>query len=1613
MPHSYLVAALFLLPLLRLIVPSAAQFSCLKDAVKEDWCESSCVDENPGPDDCYDQDLGKADARQKGCRDYSENDCKDAERYADDNFNANILCCKCKGGFCEPESFSEKVKVTALEWLEYAFHLAAHWSWKILQTCFYSGAVSVLVWLVSWCLMRYSAASKRNTETGDAETGTGSGIEGTGESSWSCPLRVTTPLASAYLGTIYVLYVITVPAFGRPKVQEETETEKEGEGEREGETGIEIDREPESGQTEGPTERKITERSAGCCDIQTWLNPGFPHFGPAYWERKENGEMDTSCLQLVVNSLRLVLNGFAISLLPYILLLALMLAISMAIITPAVLIFFGLLIIIARVADKAAKSALEGGTTGKVKPEEEEKPEPPKGRFRRFLDSFWNVLFRAFGITLMFIVDFLVLFSIMVNISHMFPEASLPVFDIDMFKDLAFFDIVIPQFLLDLALWLKNIFSFLKMPDWELRCQSFNTMSSLFNLFLTAVAISVILGSDIIAVVYDRQNRIGSHEETDVDPQESCIKTSWRKLKRKVVKGVIDGSQFLIWQAVTVITNSVSLYIILNFQRLQKKKGGKKRDETTGDWSLAPDECTLGMHAISVIITCYIGICTFFYIIRVITGLVYKDGTWILTASLVQEERLFSKASAHRLMAIMKLTLGAFLMPGASLGLTKSHIEAIKDEFYKLRPAEEQKQEGDAPGHSSKVKRSVIMFCPECYCVTTEDDVNDKKHIQHREGCSTSKTMMKFLEPKPEYFYDEQGCMYVKGVYDLTEKGSKIFADLTQNPDKMREVLQEILARNLKAEQQGRGNSGNSLVNHLKNVGRNLVGFFSARTLLAEALLDLQVQSETFGHLPFERIKEEYFRLHDQEFDLSRLSDFRLADFLESAIAAFETRGEHPVKCRLWQLISMPWGVMRGKQFPTVHTSERCILWASQVEQVARASGMSYAITIFAVPFIGPFLGKAFMYLNEVPAFVRMSKDLRAGDYTYKQSPPDNAKWCQEGSQGLDPSWFLKILWVFNFLKVVVLYLAIYKPRGVMIFTAVVFVMSLISGFFVEKEKRIWKERDELLEGVRRNHIRRERIHMKRLTEESRAQLRDQDTRAKEAAWKKWDAEATARDEAARTALQKTAFRDEVPEYELKPLELLIFERTRVESCDIIVRDAERLIIESVKLNAKLRANTVELRQKLQQRTKDFSAELQKKGAKHQERHPAVKGLMNVFMPSVAGRYADMLKDAPEVHQETLNSVLQRKISQWRLFLGSMSAQDVDLSKLQQELANILPDYDIEDVKNKVKKRELDMDVASMKAFRFDVKACFKGHAATIMQQEVNLVKAIVEMAVDMLAEVFNFLKQAKDMCPNLAEGGAKSLREMAALAEQEATEAAGREAADQQAAVDSAANWMPGTKTLVSKEEQKTRDYSKYKFMLSKQELERRLHNDKEKLEELYSRIQTLCFNILLVLEAIKTAIDEGKTQLQKVIDSSSGILGWLGAPTQMTCCIAENNEDQMVMMTTLETLRDDGILFTNIDLEMGAQGDVFDQPVAEAQASAEVEPVEEEGVEAQDSQKELEHRAAEEGKEEEEQKKEASEKEEKETENHEAEEGRTKEDQKGEASEREENKEVDKKEE
>jgi len=556
------------------------------------------------------------------------------------------------------------------------------------------------------------------------------------------------------------------------------------------------------------------------------------------------------------------------------------------------------------------------------------------------------------------------------------------------------------------------------------------------------------------------------------------------------------------------------------------------------------------------------------------------------------------------------------------------------------------------------------------------------------------------------------------------------------------------------------------------------------------------------------------------------------------------------------------------------------------VEQVARASGNSFAITIFAIPFMGPFFGKAFMYLNEVPAFVRMGKDEMAGQYSFKQAPLDNDEWCEEGSQGLTVSGFLKVLYVFTILKYILLCLAVYFPNLIAVFAAIVYVMSLISGIFADKEKNKWKKRDELLDGARRMQVRRERIHAKKL-------MNERDQARFEAARRKWDQKHTKEEKEEK---EKNLYVDKVQEFELKPLEIMTFKRTRVESCDNICRDVEKLMGSVVRLNSELRASTAEKRTKVQERTKELAAELRKKGEKHQARHPAVKGFVSVLMPSLEARYTEMLEDVPEVKEEHLKDAVCRKISQWRAFL----VEDVDLSRLQQELGNILPTFNIEDVKSKVTNLELDVDVAQMKTFSFDVSACFKGQAAIIMQQEIDLMKEIIEMAADIFSKAFELLKQGKDILPKIPEALAQIVVETAKGAvDNVAVEA------KQKVEKVKASCWAKKRAKNEEKEQvEEKKDYNNYNFMFPKDEMESRMKDIEHDVKEAFERIKTLCLNVLFILEAIQAACGEGQAQLQHAIASSSRLLGWIGVPPEFACVPPPPDpQDEMVMVTAEPT--------------------------------------------------------------------------------------------------------------
>lgn len=334
----------------------------------------------------------------------------------------------------------------------------------------------------------------------------------------------------------------------------------------------------------------------------------------------------------------------------------------------------------------------------------------------------------------MFIADFMLLFSIMVHFAFLFPSLRLPSYDFDLFGNLS---MPIPQFFLDFAMCVINIFKIFKVPEWDLSCSSFDLLASSFNLCLATFTVSVVISSDIITVVYDRQNRINALEPKSEDsdfeklPKKlefargllKTIRTQLLKTRARVVKSVVAISQQVVWYAVTLTTNSVSLYIVVSLQRFVDPKGGTERTSVSPDWSAENGECTVGVQAVSSAMTICIACCLLSYVVRVLTGMVYKDGIWVLTAAIVQEERLFSCGSLHRFKALLKLAIGSFLFPGAALGMTQENMEFVLEKFF-------EREEVKLPSEPEPS----FFYCRDCMSVCTAED-KDYGKIKHRKKC--------------------------------------------------------------------------------------------------------------------------------------------------------------------------------------------------------------------------------------------------------------------------------------------------------------------------------------------------------------------------------------------------------------------------------------------------------------------------------------------------------------------------------------------------------------------------------------------------------------------------------------------------------------------------------------------------------------------------------------------------------------------------------------------------------------------------------------------------------------------------------------------------------------
>jgi len=82
----------------------------------------------------------------------------------------------------------------------------------------------------------------------------------------------------------------------------------------------------------------------------------------------------------------------------------------------------------------------------------------------------------------------------------------------------------------------------------------------------------------------------------------------------------------------------------------------------------------------------------------------------------------------------------------------------------------------------------------------------------------------------------------------------------------------------------------------------------------------------------------------------------------------------------LKHFLLVPLGVMHGSQIATAHVEERCIIWRAQIEQVTKATGATFGIAVFALPVLGPIVGKVIHYMNEHPALIFISKNNKAAD---------------------------------------------------------------------------------------------------------------------------------------------------------------------------------------------------------------------------------------------------------------------------------------------------------------------------------------------------------------------------------------------------------------------------------------------------------------------------------------------------------------------------------------------------------------------------------------------------------------------------------------------------------
>lgn len=302
--------------------------------------------------ECFDTDVGKSDKDRQMCWWYKAEAtrCQQADARMDSNFNATKLCCACGGGSDKRPAFGERVPLEFMKKVEWLFQTAAHNSARLAILVGCITACGAVGFLPLWLIVRVSSKCRCLR--------------------WLpkplyCLIKNLTPWGTAFFGLIYFMYIVTIPAFGRPRVPEELRTDSDEQGDKSKRLQSAVGSAAAEG---GAADHKANTQTgkakvikASCCRkdhlMKVWLTPGFPHYGSTFLDE----EMDNLTFEKLMGIVaHFLFNGVSIMLLPYMVILMVFFVCAMLIIVPCVLVIMTVLAVIARVADSVAKIALEG-----------------------------------------------------------------------------------------------------------------------------------------------------------------------------------------------------------------------------------------------------------------------------------------------------------------------------------------------------------------------------------------------------------------------------------------------------------------------------------------------------------------------------------------------------------------------------------------------------------------------------------------------------------------------------------------------------------------------------------------------------------------------------------------------------------------------------------------------------------------------------------------------------------------------------------------------------------------------------------------------------------------------------------------------------------------------------------------------------------------------------------------------------------------------------------------------------------------------------------------------------------------------------------------------------